>query len=215
MKKVLLTILTIFIVLCFGGCSQVEEDVADKAADSSLKLAEETQNVAENVDRLPFKNEQRFTFSSGAGGWGTYVMLKNDGTFSGYYMDSDMGNTGKDYPKGICHTCEFTGKFGSITKESDTEYSMELTEIKTKEKTGKEWIKNQILYIAADPYGLAESKKFVFYTPDALTKDMSDDFLNWGTGTVFFPNGVQEKLGTYGIYNTDKGYGFFVENIEE
>ena len=48
-----------------------------------------------------------FELSSGAGGWATILKLNKDGTFTGQYYDSDLGDTGEDYPNGTVHFCTF------------------------------------------------------------------------------------------------------------
>ena len=61
---------------------------------------------------LPFSSEPKnFLFCSGAGGWSTGLKLNADGTFSGEYHDSNMGETGDGYPNGTMYECTFSGKF--------------------------------------------------------------------------------------------------------
>ena len=49
------------------------------------------------TDALPFTETQDFTFMSGAGGWSTVLTIHPDGSFSGNYFDSDMGDSGDGY----------------------------------------------------------------------------------------------------------------------
>lgn len=55
----------------------------------------------------------RYGFSSGAGAWGTYFYLEKDGTFTGRFHDSEMGETGDGYPNGTVYISEFSGKFSA------------------------------------------------------------------------------------------------------
>ena len=57
-----------------------------------------------------------FVFSSGAGAWGTFLTLDADGSFTGGYNDSDMGDTGEGYPHGKNYYCEFQGNSGILRK---------------------------------------------------------------------------------------------------
>lgn len=41
-----------------------------------------------------------FAFSSGAGAWGTVLTVLEDGSFEGNYHDTNMGDTGEEYPNG-------------------------------------------------------------------------------------------------------------------
>lgn len=49
-----------------------------------------------------------FHFSSGAGGWLTEIVISEDGSFTGHFHDSDMGDA---YPEGTRYECSFTGVF--------------------------------------------------------------------------------------------------------
>ena len=65
-----------------------------------------------------------FGFSSGAGAWGTFLDLNDDGTFSGEFHDSNMGETGEGYPYGTVYVCDFSGKFSEPEKINEYTYSI-------------------------------------------------------------------------------------------
>lgn len=50
-----------------------------------------------------------FCFSGGAGSWDTTFSIRPDGSFSGEYIDSDMGNRDTAYPGGTVYQCRFEG----------------------------------------------------------------------------------------------------------
>ena len=54
----------------------------------------ETQSVILNEAKLPDVFPLEFVFSSGAGAWRTAIVLNQDGSFNGAYLDSDMGDRG-------------------------------------------------------------------------------------------------------------------------
>lgn len=85
-------------------------------------------------------NGWEFWFGSGAGAWRTLLKISVDGTFYGNYMDSDMGDTGEGYPRGITYVCEFSGKFTSVKKVGDYEYSLQCENLKQTGKEGEEEI---------------------------------------------------------------------------
>ena len=58
--------------------------------------------LAEN-DPLPEDFPRGFIFASGAGAWGSSLSLWPDGTFTGSYHDSEMGENGEDYPNGTVY----------------------------------------------------------------------------------------------------------------
>ncbi|MBQ6553647.1 MAG: copper amine oxidase N-terminal domain-containing protein, partial [Firmicutes bacterium] len=166
-----------------------------------LDVKEESAAFGDEVPEL-------FEFSSGAGGWSTELKLKKDGSFKGGFHDSEMGSTGEGYPNGTMYICEFDGKFTDIKKNEDGSYSMRLAELKTVKEQDEEWIDEGIKYISSFPYGLEEGKDFVLYTPDTLTKDLSEEFLTWWPGR-FDEKADKTKLGCWGIYNKTTEYGFF------
>ena len=73
----------------------------------------------------------QFEFCSGAGGWSTDFTIEKDGSFSGVYHDSDMGDTGDGYPNGTMYYCNFSGHFTNLTKVDDDTYEMSLIRIRS------------------------------------------------------------------------------------
>ena len=158
---------------------------------------------------LPASIPSEFTFSSGAGGWGTFLTLNPDGSFQGSYHDSEMGDSGEGYPNGSVYVCEFQGRFEAITQINETTYSMTLTELTTKTENGKEWIEDEIRYIASEPYGLEAGRTFLLYTPETPVDGLSEEFLSWWPGRYALEGEVPAALDCYGILNQEMGYGFF------
>ena len=149
-----------------------------------------------------------FEFSSGAGAWSTNLFLANDGTFSGYYSDTDMGDTGSDYPNGTVHECSFTGSFTNIRKNGNNSYTMTLGTVNTDRPAGEEEIIEGQRHIYAAPYGLESGSEFILYKPETPVSGLSEDFLSWWPAR--FEEGVTHtNLDCFGIYNKSAGYGFF------
>lgn len=157
---------------------------------------------------LPFETPLDLVFASGAGAWGTGIRLRADGFFEGGYDDSDMGDTGEDYPYGTHYTCSFSGQFYDIKQINDHTYSMTLGELFSQETAGTEWMEDGIRYIAAEPYGLDGGKEFLFYTPDTLLDELSEEFLSWWPGRWDMDSN-DGTLSCYGLYNKEAEYGFF------
>ena len=165
----------------------------------------ESGEVIEGLENLP-----EFCFSSGAGAWRTMMTLNPDGTFAGKYSDSDMGDTGEGYPRGVCYVSTFSGKFTDIKKVDEYTYSMKLVSVETEENVGDEWIENGIKYIASNPYGLEDGEEFLLYLPGAVTDTLPEGFISWMQ--ILDPCGeLEETLTTYGLYNVDMAYGFMGE----
>ena len=167
-----------------------------------------TELPAENTAVIEEKLPEQFEFSSGAGGWGTFLNMDNDGTFAGIYSDSEMGSTGEDFPDGTVYVCGFSSKFAVKGKNADGSYTLKLEELASDKKEGEEWIEKGIKYIAAVPYGLDGGDEFVLYLPGTPTKDLSEEFLSWWPGR-FDENADKEVLDCFGLRNTADDRGFF------
>lgn len=147
-----------------------------------------------------------FTFSSGAGGWSTQFTLEDDGSFTGQYYDSDMGDIGAEYPSGTVYISKFTGKFTTPTQINDYTYSMRLENLQTEGTTGEEYFENGQRFIYADPYGFDNADEFLIYTPDAPMSELPEGFKSW---LVAWMNPNEEQiLPCYGIYNVGGEEGF-------
>ncbi len=152
-----------------------------------------------------------FYFSSGAGAWGTELQLNEDGTFTGYFRDTNMGENGEGYPNGTAYVCAFSGRFGSSEKLDDYSYSVKLEELTLDRPEGEEWIQDGMRYISATPYGLEGGEDFVFYLPDTPVTMLSEDQLLWWPGRYY---GEYNTLNGYALYNVADDSGFF-SMIEE
>jgi len=157
---------------------------------------------------LPFEDSQEFIFSSGAGGWATVMTVYNGGHFKGEFHDSNMGEMGNEYPRGTVYLCNFKGVFTDIKKIDENTYSMKLGEVDLNKQPNTREIKDKILYIYAQPYGLEEGEEFILYTPDTPLKELSEEFLSWWPGRYEI-NNKPETLSAYGILNKDTQQGFF------
>lgn len=214
-------IISVMLLGCFGGKKQ--EAVVETAIPETVTEVGVTGSI-QNIDRgEPVENTQLseverdvllplpydssvFWFSSGAGGWSTHIELNSDGSFSGNYSDSNMGDTGPDNPNGTVYTCEFSGKFGNITKVNDYSYKMTLTEINIENTPGDEWIEDDTKYIATGPYGIEDGEEFIFYLPNTPVDILDETFLSWWP---YRYDGYQDTLDCYGFLNVNTGDGFF------
>lgn len=157
---------------------------------------------------LPEALPMEFVFATGAGAWGTSLVLERDGSFEGGYDRTEMGDAGENY-KASHYTCEFKGKFGSIEQIDEYTYSMALEEIATAKPEGEEWIEEDIRYVAAQPFGMEQGTEFLLYTPETPTDGLSQGFLDWWPKRYLSVEGATEVLGCYGLYNKEMEYGFF------
>lgn len=165
---------------------------------------DEEQKETKNIDfTFADVSNIEFDFSSGVGGWCTFLEILKDGSFYGVYYDSDLGYTGEGYPGGTIFYCSFTGQFSNPVKIDDYTYQFEIESLEYEEEEGKEEIIDERRYIYSHPYGLNDAEKLYMYLPGKDTGDFSEELKRW------LSLGDDEKeLSFYAIYNENPEYGF-------
>ncbi|MBQ3088091.1 MAG: M4 family metallopeptidase [Clostridia bacterium] len=188
----------------YDGFSFDEIETYDVNAKSEkTETTESQENNASNIwKQLP----DEFYFSSGAGAWGTIIEIKDDGSFTGGYHDSNAGETGAGHPNGSRYECSFSGKFSTPKKLSKYIYKMKLEYLDLEEKPGKVSYEDGVKIITSDPYGFDNANEFYIYLPGAPVSQLEDGFLEW----VRFDTETNKTLpkNIYGIYNISGRMGF-------
>lgn len=167
------------------------------------------------VDALPLTEPLEMIYASGAGAWGSWMVLNPDGTFTGDYGDTDMD---------IRYVCQFHGTFTDIRPLTDASWLLTLGELTldTPYPLGTEWNQDGMRMISSPPHGFDDQEgealqpgaQFIFYTPQARGHAPwtelygASDFLSWWPDRHAFVND-QHTLGCYGLYNLEAGIGFF------
>ena len=227
MKK-FLSFFLVAILLFLSACNTHTPNDADTATESTstestftnvpesstTETTTESNTIKNNQLPLP-KESAEFSFLSGAGAWRTIITLNRDGTFTGWYLDSEMGETGEGYPNGSVYICDFSGRFENIKKIGEYSYQMTLTGIQTEKPVGEEWIEDEIRYVASDPHGLnnpdnnQECVEFIFYLPDTPVDQVPEAFLTWWPYRYTQETAPKTTLSCYGILNVTTNFGFF------
>jgi len=154
-----------------------------------------------------------FTFSSGAGGWSTDIEISEDGSFSGMFLDSDMGDTGNGYSNGTVYICNFSGRFSEPEATDDPFiYSMKLLELNVDDdaEVNSEEIIDDVRYVYSTPYGFEDADEFLLYLPGASLSDMTEACRSWIHIDEHFFREVPE--GYYVLYNVGGEEGFTAED---
>jgi len=226
MKKYIPLILAAILLLT--GCSKAETAPKTKILESGSSEEEAKPEVSEETpseepkeetaseETLPFsefKNLQ-FIFSSGAGGWATYLNIHEDGSFTGEYFDGEMGSTGEDYPNGTEYRCDFTGQFSKPVKVFDNIYSMKIENINYEKAVGTEEVKDGIKYIYDTAYGLDGAEELQVYLPGTPLAKLPQDFIDW-TNYYISSESDGTTLPFLGLYNEAGKYGFSSYNLVE
>lgn len=162
-------------------------------------------NTAVDFSSIP----NSFTFTSGVGAWSSNISLNEDGSFTGKFSDSDMGDKGSNYPKGTVRICSFSGEFSQPEYVSLGIYKIHLKNLTQQQEKGYEYIKNEIRYIVGSPYGLEESDTFYLYLPEAPEGELPLEYREWVKR--LYMSGLQMPQGVYGIYNPSSGSTFVGE----
>ncbi|MGN0335526.1 MAG: lysozyme inhibitor LprI family protein [Lachnospiraceae bacterium] len=192
------------------GEKSQSEDPSEEGA------AETTDAVKDEKDVFSFADLKNieFWFASGAGAWSTDLTIHADGSFSGEYHDSDMGDTGEGYPKGTRYLCNFSGQFTKPVKVNEYTYSMQIQDLSCDEEVGKEKIMDGVLYRYSEAYGLEGAENILIYLPGAPLSELPEEFRSW-VGYNDLSNTTETELPFYGLNNEAKQYGFASYDIVE
>ena len=157
------------------------------------------QELTANAAAFPTETLE-LVFASGAGGWGTYLTLQPDGSFTGDYGDSDMDTR---------YECKFEGRFTDIQQITDYCWVMKLGDVAIEKEEGTTWTEDGIHYIAAGPYGVSGGTDFLLYAPGTPIDLIPAECRNWWPDTYRWRNGEIDVLNGWGLCNLNEGTAFF------
>lgn len=202
--------------LLLASCSAKAPDASTPGSGSQNSSVSTSASGSQSAAQSEFTAEDlfgilpdTFVFSSGVGAWDTQVSIAPDGSFAGTYHDSDMGDTGENYPNGTEYICEFNGQFSQPTQVNDYTWSVQLESVHTDGIPDTQEIRDGIRYIYSTPYGIEGGEEFLIYLPGAPVADLPEGFRNWvGTQLVDADNNQVTELPFYGLYNVKMEQGF-------
>lgn len=151
---------------------------------------------------LPLSMMIPMSFTSGAGAWSTDILLYPDGTFTGSYHDSNMGESGAGYDSTVYH-CSFEGSFKNIQKLDDKTYTMELDTLTVVDPKEDERIEDGVCYRKGEPYGIQGGTFYELYLPGIEVSKVPQGFIQWAWDVE-----NQETMDMVGLYNVDTEEGF-------
>ncbi|MBQ3270703.1 MAG: hypothetical protein IJH09_12385 [Clostridia bacterium] len=145
-----------------------------------MLLAAFTTAMAEQDDALFAQLEgTEWTFSSGAGGWSTDMRILPDGSFSGEFHDSEMGEFADEYPNGTVYGCSFTGQMSVIGQVDENTWKLRVDALKVDESQPEEAIDEGIRFVFAEPYGITEGDELALYQPGTPLEGFTEEMLLW------------------------------------
>ena len=143
-------------------------------------------------------------FCSGAGGWSTDMRIQPDGSFSGEYHDSDMGDVADAYPGGIVYFCSFSGRLSLVEQVDDYTWRIRVDKLDTEEAA--ETIEDGVRYIPTGVYGLSEGDVMVLYRPGTPVSFLSEDMQFWAH--VLEQENTTEELENWFLSSEENSSGF-------
>ena len=165
-----------------------------------------------------------FYFSSNAGGWWTRIYINDDGSFTGSYIDSELGYLRSyygeysdyyfedipEYPNSWYDwCCDFTGKFEIVEQISNYEFRLEVTELEFLNTPGtweaKSFDGEPAFNIYTEPRGITKLGDFYLYLPGRETADLDPECVSWIRTDVndFEETDYLKYWGLYGTYTRE------------
>ena len=149
-----------------------------------------------------------WSFMSGAGGWATLMTINPDGSFTGNYHDSEMGETGEDYPDGTIYGCTFHGQLTLGEQVDAYAWKVHVDSVELDEGQVPEAIEDGIRFVTVEPYGVVADHDWLLYLPGTLTSALPEGFLFWAH---LIGDDIAEALPCYGLYDEADDTGFIGE----
>lgn len=158
-------------------------------------------------------NYIEFRFNSGAGAWGTVLRIGPDGSVSGNYRDSEMGDQGTEYPRGSVFLSEFTGRFSPPERINGYAFSLNIENLQYAAEPGTEEIRDGVRYCYTTAHGLTGTEEMLLYLPGAPLDELPEAYRYWCSATLYGYEGTE--LPHYGLYNPAQEHGFYGVDILE
>ena len=220
--KSLLALMLVLAMTLLAACGTKKTETDDTAStdttentttkDTATDDTDDTKSVTEEEqDAYAMFADYEFLFESGAGGWNTTLTIAADGSFTGQYHDSEMGETGDGYPKGSVYYCSFKGQLGDLEKVDDLTYKTTIASITYDNEEGTTEIKDEVQYIYSTAYGLDEAEDLYFYMPGTKTSVLSEGAMSWvGSMLTDVETGeTAEELSFIVLYNEKEDEAFY------
>lgn len=150
-----------------------------------------------------------WTFSSGVGAWYTCIWIEKDGTFTGEFHDSEMGEIGEGYPDGTVYGCLFHGKMTLGEQVDEYTWKVRVETLELDEGQVPEAIEDGMRFVTCDPYGLKAGNDMLLYLPGTPVEKLTEDFQLWAH--LYDYGEAVTELPYYGLYDPREETGFVGE----
>lgn len=160
-----------------------------------------TKTVARNI---PFAGDSWWCFSSGAGAWRTTLHLLADGTFSGLFEDSDMGDTGTAYPNGTQYISRFSGRFSAATQVAEGVYYARVEALSWEGTADEVAYVDGVRVITREPYGLSQGDDMLMCMQGVDASRLTESQRIWVQDNISEGKVIRPVL-----INQSEDWGFF------
>lgn len=209
-KTVFLPLLAAFVLAltACGVASAPVESTAETAPDvvetTAMPETTEPEVTVFSYDDLKFTD---FHFSSGAGAWGTVLHIEADGTFSGVYRDSEIGDQGEGYPLGTVYSSVFYGQLGEPVRVNDYTFRLPLQVLRYEQVPNSQKIEDQQRFCYTTALGVEGTPELLLYVPNAPMAELPEAYRQWVD-----PQNQQTLLPCWGLYNEAQQSSFTSTN---
>lgn len=139
-----------------------------RSGDKSLTPAKPSESSSD-----VFRKIHDTAFASGAGAWSTELTIEEDGSFTGYYHDSDaLGGPNNSPFRAYCY---FSGQFSDPEQVDQYTWKVNLVSLNIKDPIGTTYWDNGIYCQATDPYGMNNADLFYIYLPGKPLNQIPED----------------------------------------
>ena len=147
-----------------------------------------------------------WVFSSGVGGWSTELSIQPDGSFSGAYHDSEMGDATDDYPDGTVYGCAFSGQMTLAEQLDENSWKIRIDSLSIDGELGQETIDDGIRFVTDEPYGISEGDEMRLFLPGTPVDILSEDMRVWAH--LLDPDAMPSELEDWFLYSEQNDSGF-------
>lgn len=147
-----------------------------------------------------------FSFNSGAGAWSTDLRILPDGSFSGEFHDSDMGDAEDTYPDGTVYFCSFAGRMSVVEQMDENTWKIRVDSLVWEESPVREMIEDGIRFVYTDPYGVSEGDEMLLYRPGTPVDVLTEEMQIWAH--LYDGGEMPSALETWFLYSEKNDSGF-------
>lgn len=152
-------------------------------------------------------------FSSGAGGWSTELYTAEDGSFTGTYHDSEMGEAAEEYPNGTVYYSAFSGHLSLVARADENSWRVRLDSLTLEDAPGQESIDDGFRFVATEPYGVTEGDELLLFLPGTPVEALTEDMRMWAH--VLYADPMPTALEDWFLYSEKNESGFVGYATEE